>query len=90
MLLMCFSDLRQLLNLFVTWGWSTYFADFGSESSPYLRVKPKTALALLDKLKEAEKKKGFAIINQKDRDKKKLLERVYQELKAKASNTKEG
>merc|ERR1711994_1144912 len=46
-LLMCFSDLRQLLNLFVTRDWSTYFADYGSESSPYLRVRPKTALSLL-------------------------------------------
>ena len=28
-LLMCFSDLRQLIDLFVAWDWATYFAEFG-------------------------------------------------------------
>ena len=56
-LVMCFSDLRQLLDLFVSWDWSTYFADFGkSDSSRYVRVQPATALVILDKLKEADKK----------------------------------
>ena len=32
-LVMCFSDLRQLLDLFVSWDWSTYFADFGKSDS---------------------------------------------------------
>ena len=81
-LLMCFSDLRQLLDLFVAWDWSTYLADYGSESSKYLRVKPQTALTILDKLKEAEKKNVFAIMNKKDRDKKRLVDTVYKQLKA--------
>ena len=50
-LVMCFSDLRQLLDLFNAWDWSTYFADYGQESSKYSRVRPQTALILLDKLK---------------------------------------
>jgi hypothetical protein len=38
-LLMCFSDLRQLLDLFVSWDWATYFADFGkSDNSKYNRL----------------------------------------------------
>jgi hypothetical protein len=32
-LVMCFLDLRQLLDLFVSWDWSTYFADFGKSDS---------------------------------------------------------
>ena len=36
-LVMCFSDLRQLRDLFVSWNWSTYFTDFGkSHSSRFL------------------------------------------------------
>ena len=48
---------RQLLDLFVSWDWTTYFADFGkTESNKYQRVPPATALSLLEKLKEADKK----------------------------------
>ena len=80
---MCFSDLRQLLDLFVAWDWSTYLADYGSESSKYLRVKPQSAIVLLDKLKEAEKKNFVAnMMNKKDRDKKRLVDTVYKQLKA--------
>ena len=81
-LLLCFSDLRQLLNLFVTWDWSLYLADFGSPNSKYLRVKPESALTVLDKLKEAEKGNVFSMMNKKDRDKKRLVETVYKQLKA--------
>lgn len=81
-MLLCFSDLRQLLDLFVSWDWSTYLADYGSTKSKYLRVKPESALALLDKLKEAEKKNVFAIMNKKDRDKKRLVDTVYKQLKS--------
>lgn len=82
-LLMCFSDLRQLLDLFVSWDWSSYLADYGSSTSKYLRVKPESAIALLDKLKEAEKKNVFAnMMNKKERDKKRLVDTVYKQLKA--------
>ena len=81
MLLLCFSDLRQLLDLFCAWDWSTYLADYGSTTSKYVRVKPESALTLLDKLKEAEKRNVFAIMNKKDRDKKRLVDTVYKQLK---------
>ena len=61
---MCFSDLRQLLDLFVSWDWSTYLADYGQETSKYLRVQPQNALIILDQLKESEKKTVFDFIVQ--------------------------
>ncbi len=81
---MCFSDLRQLLDLFVAWDWATYFADFGKpEKNKYQRVQPATALLILDKLREADKKSMFGNIslNKKERDKVKLLEVVTKQLK---------
>ncbi|QQP56600.1 Exocyst complex component [Caligus rogercresseyi] len=83
---MCFSDLRQLLSLFVSWDWTVYLADYGTgnEKAKYLRVKPKHALIIFDKLKEGEKKSSFSIsmMNKKDRDKKKLMDTIYKQLKA--------
>jgi len=89
-LVMCFLDLRQLLDLFVSWDWTTYFADFGkTDSSRYQRVQPATALILLDKLKEADKKSMFGGINlnKKDRDKVKLREVVHKQLKSLVQQT---
>jgi len=89
-LVMCFLDLRQLLDLFVAWDWTTYFADFGkTDSSRYQRVQPATALVLLDKLKEADKKSMFGGINlnKKDRDKVKLREVVHKQLKSLVQQT---
>ena len=80
-LLMCFSDLRQLLDLFVSWDWSTYLADYGHETSKYLRVQPQNALIILDKVKESEKKTLFTM-NKKDKDKKRLVDTVYKQLKS--------
>jgi len=85
-LLLSFSDLRQLLDLFVAWDWATYFADFGkTEASRYQRVQPGTALALLEKLKEGDKKSssfGGINLNKKDRDKVKLRDVVHKQLKS--------
>jgi len=89
-LLMCFSDLRQLIDLFVAWDWATYFADFGkSEKSKYQRVQPATALIILEKLREADKKSVFGNIslNKKDRDKNKLLEVVTKQLRGLVQQT---
>jgi len=89
-LVMCFLDLRQLLDLFVAWDWTTYFADFGkTDSSRYQRVQPATALVLLDKLKEADKKSMFGGINlnKKDREKVKLRETVYKQLRSLVQQT---
>ena len=81
---------RQLLDLFVSWDWTTYFADFGkTESNKYQRVPPATALSLLEKLKEADKKSMFGGINlnKKDRDKVKLREVVHKQLKSLVQQT---
>ena len=85
-LLLSFSDLRQLLDLFVSWDWSTYLADYGNSSSKYIRVKPESAIVLLDKLKECEKKSNAfgltTLMNKKERDKKRLVDTVYAKIKA--------
>jgi len=48
-LLRYFADLRQLLDLFMTWDWPTYFHDYGQENSKYQKVNPNTAIILLEK-----------------------------------------
>jgi len=48
-LLHYFADLRQLLDLFMTWDWPTYFHDYGQENSKYQKVNPTTAIILLEK-----------------------------------------
>ncbi|XP_063606126.1 exocyst complex component 6B-like isoform X1 [Penaeus indicus] len=78
-LLMCFADLRQLLDLFMTEDWSTYFHDYGSENSKYLRVNPHNAIIIVEKLREGEKRGMFSIL--KRSDKKKLLETVLKQLR---------
>lgn len=80
---MCFSDLRQLLDLFVSEDWSTYLADHGHAKSKYLRVPPQTALALLEKVRESENRNVFHSItlNKKGKDKKRLIDTVYKQLK---------
>uniref|UniRef100_A0A8C9EXJ1 Exocyst complex component n=1 Tax=Pavo cristatus TaxID=9049 RepID=A0A8C9EXJ1_PAVCR len=45
---LAFIDLRQLLDLFIQWDWSTYLADYGQPTCKYLRVNPTTALVLLE------------------------------------------
>jgi len=84
-LLLCFSDLRQLLDLFVSKEWSLYLADYGSPNAKYLRVKPEHAVNLLDKLREADKRRQSVLatmINKKERDKKELVDTVYKQLRA--------
>ena len=69
---LCFAELRQLMDLFIEMdSWSNYFADYGKEDSKYLRVNPNTALTLMEKLREGEKKKNiFASLTKNERDKK--------------------
>ncbi|KAG1678663.1 Exocyst complex component 6B [Nymphon striatum] len=84
---MCFAELRQLLDLFMSWDWSIYFSDFGSDNSKYLRVNPQTAIILLEKLKEADKKKNFfSSMSKSERDKKKLIETVLKQLRQITAN----
>ncbi|XP_071448504.1 exocyst complex component 6B isoform X1 [Hetaerina americana] len=80
-LLEYFSDLRQLLDLFMTWDWSTYFHDYGQEGSKYGKVNPNTAIIVLEKLREADKKTVFSVLKKSERDKKKLVETVLKQLR---------
>uniref|UniRef100_F6R906 Exocyst complex subunit EXOC6/Sec15 C-terminal domain-containing protein n=2 Tax=Ciona intestinalis TaxID=7719 RepID=F6R906_CIOIN len=79
---MSFVELRQLLDLFLSWDWSSYLADYGSGSSKYLRVSPGTALALLEKIKEERGHRNiFTSLSKQEREKKKLLETVVRQLR---------
>ncbi|XP_061764698.1 exocyst complex component 6 isoform X3 [Nerophis ophidion] len=80
---LAFIDLRQLLDLFMVWDWSTYLADYGQPTSKYLRVNPATALALLEKMKDTNKKNNiFSQFRKNDRDKQKLIETVVKQLRS--------
>uniref|UniRef100_A0A8C5BJH3 Exocyst complex component n=1 Tax=Gadus morhua TaxID=8049 RepID=A0A8C5BJH3_GADMO len=80
---LAFIDLRQLLDLFMVWDWSTYLADYGQPTSKYLRVNPTTALALLEKMKDTSKKNNiFSQFRKNDRDKQKLIETVVKQLRS--------
>ncbi|XP_025094033.1 exocyst complex component 6B-like isoform X3 [Pomacea canaliculata] len=80
---MAFCDLRQLLDLFINWDWSTYLADFGKQQARYLRVPRHTAISMLEKLNNADKKKNnlFASLKKNERDKKKLVDTVLKQLR---------
>ncbi|KAL0970635.1 hypothetical protein UPYG_G00244860 [Umbra pygmaea] len=81
-LLLAFSDLRQLLDLFTQWDWSTYLADYGRPTCKYLRVNPHTALALLEKMKDTGRKNNmFAQFRKNERDKQKLIDTVVKQLR---------
>uniref|UniRef100_A0A8C5SHU9 Exocyst complex component 6 n=1 Tax=Laticauda laticaudata TaxID=8630 RepID=A0A8C5SHU9_LATLA len=83
---LAFIDLRQLLDLFMVWDWSTYLADYGQPGSKYLRVNPSTALALLEKMKDVNKMNHlFAQFRKNDRDKQKLIETVVRQLRGLAN-----
>uniref|UniRef100_UPI00398F7B32 exocyst complex component 6 isoform X4 n=1 Tax=Pristiophorus japonicus TaxID=55135 RepID=UPI00398F7B32 len=80
---LAFIDLRQLLDLFMVWDWSTYLADYGQATSKYLRVNPSTALTLLEKMKDTNKKNNiFSQFRKSDRDKQKLIETVVKQLRS--------
>ncbi|XP_075072247.1 exocyst complex component 6 isoform X3 [Mixophyes fleayi] len=82
-LLLAFIDLRQLLDLFMIWDWSTYLADYGQPNSKYLRVNPGTALILLEKMKDISKKNNiFAQFRKNDRDRQKLIDTVVKQLRS--------
>lgn len=70
------------MDLFTIWDWSTYLSDYGKQDSKYLRVNPTIALNLLEKVKEADKKKNlFTSLKKNERDKKKLIDTVIKQLK---------
>uniref|UniRef100_A0A8C5BJA3 Exocyst complex component n=1 Tax=Gadus morhua TaxID=8049 RepID=A0A8C5BJA3_GADMO len=76
-LILAFSDLRQLLDLFTQWDWSSYLADYGRTTSRYVRVNPHTALLLLDKSRSTM----FAQFRKTDRDRQKLIDAVIRQLR---------
>ncbi|XP_021118132.1 exocyst complex component 6B isoform X3 [Heterocephalus glaber] len=83
---LAFIDLRQLLDLFIQWDWSTYLADYGQPNCKYLRVNPVTALTLLEKIsremKDASRKNNmFAQFRKNERDKQKLIDTVAKQLR---------
>lgn len=88
-LLLAFTDLRQLLDLFLNWDWSVYLADYGQPKSKYLRVQPHAAISLLEKLNNADKKKNnlFQSLKKNERDKKKLLDTVLKQLRGLVNGT---
>ncbi|XP_043487357.1 exocyst complex component 6B isoform X1 [Polistes fuscatus] len=88
-LLQYFSQLRQLLDLFMGWDWPTYFHDYGHDSSKYNLVTPNMAVILLEKLKESDKKTVFSVLKKSERDKKKLLETVLKQLRQLAQTTQQ-
>ncbi|XP_018403638.1 PREDICTED: exocyst complex component 6 [Cyphomyrmex costatus] len=88
-LLQYFSELRQLLDLFMSWDWPTYFHDYGHDSSKYDLVTPNMAVLLLEKLKESDKKTVFSVLKKSERDKKKLLETVLKQLRQLAQTTQQ-
>jgi len=83
---MCFADLRQLLNLFMSWDWATYFHDYNQETSKYIRVSPQAAIILLEKMRDPDKKNVFSVLKKSERDKKKLHDTVLKQLKQLTAN----
>ncbi|XP_019408489.1 PREDICTED: exocyst complex component 6B isoform X2 [Crocodylus porosus] len=80
---LAFIDLRQLLDLFLHWDWSTYLADYGQPTCKYLRVNPTTALTLLEKMKDTSRKNNvFAQFRKNERDKQKLIDTVAKQLRS--------
>nr|XP_032642985.1 exocyst complex component 6B-like [Chelonoidis abingdonii] len=84
---LAFIDLRQLLDLFIQWDWSTYLADYGQPTCKYLRVNPTTALILLEKIsrvmKDTSRKNNvFAQFRKNERDKQKLIDTVAKQLRS--------
>ncbi|CAL2051200.1 unnamed protein product [Caenorhabditis brenneri] len=53
---MTFADLRQLLDLVMSSDWTTFNAEYGKDHAKYLRVKASTAIIVLEKMIEYERK----------------------------------
>ncbi|XP_017769038.1 PREDICTED: exocyst complex component 6 [Nicrophorus vespilloides] len=81
-LLSYFVKLREILDLFTSWDWPTYFHDYAQETSKYKQVNPDVAIVILEKLREGDKKSTmFTVLKKSERDKKKLQETVLKQLK---------
>lgn len=76
---MIFAELRQLCDLFLCEDYSTYMSDMGKQQNKYLRVTTATALNVVDKLREYDRKRSvFAMMRN---DKQKLRDTFSKNLK---------
>lgn len=66
---MAFAELRQLCDLFIYEDYSTYMSDMGKQQNKYLRVTTATALILVDKLREFDRKKTVFALKKNDKQK---------------------
>ncbi|UJR27102.1 hypothetical protein I4U23_008402 [Adineta vaga] len=82
-LLLCFQDLRQLLDLIMDRQWTDFIDNYGNPESPYARVNPHTALTVVEKLREGLKRPLLLKFNRPAMEKEniKLLENVANRLR---------
>lgn len=66
---MAFAELRQLLDLFLYEDYSQYISDMGKQQNKYLRVTTATALVVVDKLREYDRKKSVFALKKNDKQK---------------------
>ncbi|CDW53146.1 exocyst complex component 6 [Trichuris trichiura] len=77
-----FADIRQVLDLVMADDWSTYLADFGRPTGRYVRVHPSTAICVLEKIYEYERRRGSSSFGKgKNQDRRRFLETVLKQLK---------
>lgn len=63
---MAFAELRQLCDLFLYEDYSTFMCDMGKQQNRYLRVTTATALIVVDKLREFDRKKTVFALKKND------------------------
>ncbi|CAF0753822.1 unnamed protein product [Adineta ricciae] len=82
-LLLCFQDLRQLLDLIMDKRWSVFFDNYGNPDSPFARVAPRTALIVVEKLRDGLKRPLLSKFNRPAMEKEniKMLETVANKLR---------
>ncbi|VDO04172.1 unnamed protein product [Rodentolepis nana] len=88
-IILIFSELRQLLELVRNNDWTVYFANYGKSSgNPYDRVTPVAAISLLECLREAEKRRSntssfFLVGSSKrpERERRKRIEDILRQLR---------
>ncbi|VDD94048.1 unnamed protein product [Enterobius vermicularis] len=84
-LTMTFASLRQLLDLVMKADWPTYLADYGRETSKYARVPASSAIIILEKMVEFERKTSSFFTKGREKDRKKLLDAILRQLRTLAS-----
>nr|CDS31219.1 exocyst complex component 6b [Hymenolepis microstoma] len=88
-IILIFSELRQLLELVRNNDWTVYFANYGKSSgNPYDRVTPVAAVSLLECLREAEKRRNntpsFFLVGSSrrpERERRKRIEDILRQLR---------